>query len=99
VHRDRRAALALGDPAASRNVSRRSSTPIRNLIVTGTAPAAPTAARTIARSRFGLSGIAAPPPRRVTLRTGTAEVQVEVVDEPVADQPAHRLARVALVDA
>ena len=72
--------------------------PIRNLIVTGTAPAAPTAARTIARRRFGFSGIAAPPPRRVTLRTGTAEVQVEVIDQALADQPAHRLARVVLVD-
>jgi hypothetical protein len=40
------------------------------LIVTGTSPAAATAARTIPRSSFGLSGIAAPPPLLVTLRTG-----------------------------
>jgi len=44
--------------------------PFRNLIVTGTAPAAATAARTMSRSKRGLSGIAAPPPLLVTLRTG-----------------------------
>ncbi len=55
---------------ASRCVWYRSSIPIRNLIVTGTGPAASTAARTIARNSFGLSGIAAPPPLLVTLRTG-----------------------------
>ena len=43
---------------------------MRNLIVTGTAPAACTAARTIVRSSFGFSGMAAPPPLLVTLRTG-----------------------------
>ena len=71
VHRDGRAALVLGDPPRveerleplvdadpelDRHGHRR--------------PRRATAARTIARSRFGFSGIAAPPPRRVTLRTG-----------------------------
>jgi hypothetical protein len=44
--------------------------PMRNFRVTGTVPAADTAARTIARSRRGLTGMAAPPPLLVTLRTG-----------------------------
>ena len=44
--------------------------PMRNLMVTGTAPAAATAARTMLRSRRGFSGMAAPPPLLVTLRTG-----------------------------
>jgi hypothetical protein len=48
---------------------------MRNFIVTGTAPAACTAARTIARSRLRLTGIAAPPPLRVTLRTGQPKLR------------------------
>ena len=44
--------------------------PLRNLMVTGTLPAFCTAARTMLRSSLGLSGMAAPPPLRVTLRTG-----------------------------
>ena len=44
--------------------------PMRNLIVTGTGPAAATAAATMRRRSRGLSGIAAPPPLLVTLRTG-----------------------------
>ena len=48
----------------------RSSMPMRNLIVTGTRPAAPTAAATIRRRRRGFNGIAEPPPLLVTFRTG-----------------------------
>ena len=44
--------------------------PLRIFIVTGTRPAAVTAARRTARNRSRFHGSAAPPPRRVTLGTG-----------------------------
>ena len=44
--------------------------PFRNLTVTGTLSAASTTAETIDPNRRGLSGRAAPPPRRVTLGIG-----------------------------
>ena len=55
---------------ASRKVRRRSSMPVRTFIVTGTSPAARTAPATTDRSSRGRAGSAAPPPCRVTLRTG-----------------------------
>ena len=69
-----RAIAAQPSSAAIRPVSRKvgwaSSTPIRNLAVTGTSPAARTAAATRRRSNVRLTGSAAPPPTLVTLGTG-----------------------------
>ena len=50
---------------------------MRNLAVTGTpyGAAAVTAARTIARSRLGFAGTAAPPPLRVTLAAGQPKLR------------------------
>ena len=55
---------------ASRNVRWSSSVPFRNFTVTGTSPERSTAARTMASNRRGFNGMAAPPPRRVTLGIG-----------------------------
>ena len=61
----------------SRNVSVRSSTPMRNFIVTGTpaGAAAATHERTMARSSARFTGSAAPPPRRVTFGAGQPKLR------------------------
>ena len=87
VQRDRgRAFSSAIRPACAAKSGGPSSMPMRNLTVTGTAPAARTAARTIAREQRGATGSAAPPPLRVTLAAGTAEVEVDVVDAVLVHQ-------------
>lgn len=49
--------------------------PLRILMVTGRAPALPTASRRMERSRFRLYGSAEPPPLRVTLGTGQPKLR------------------------
>jgi len=67
------------DPAGLDVGQQRIEQPLRNLIVIGTANgvAAPTASRRMARIKLGLAGTAAPPPLRVNLGGGAAEVDVE----------------------
>ena len=77
--------------------------PMRNLALTGTpyGAAAPTAARTTARSSAGRAGTAAPPPLRVTLAAGQPKLRSMWSTRPgvahAGDRPAHHL-RVRAVD-
>ena len=77
VQRDRGDALLGAIAPVERNVSSASSMPMRNFAVTGTpyGAAAATAARRMARSRFGLAGTAAPPPLRVTFAAGQPKLR------------------------
>ena len=97
-----RAARSAATPSSSpirpvsRNVSVRSSTPMRNFIVTGTPSGAAAATQ---RTDDGAQQRPASPGTRGTtaapghLRRRAAEVEIDVVDPTLADQPPHRLAQ------